>query len=82
MAELYNVDRSVITKYLGNIFSEGELQEDSVSAFFAHTAEDGKAAARAGMDAALEAQGIRVDRAQGVIADRQRFGVGHRRAIG
>ena len=42
MAELYNVDRSVITKHLSNIFSEGELQEDSVSAIFAHTAEDGK----------------------------------------
>jgi len=42
LAELYNVDRSVITKHLGNIFSEGELREDSVSAIFAHTAEDGK----------------------------------------
>jgi hypothetical protein len=42
MAELYNVDRSVITKHLSNIFSAGELQEDSVSAIFAHTAEDGK----------------------------------------
>jgi hypothetical protein len=42
IAELYNVERSVITKHLGNIFSEGELHEDSVSAIFAHTAEDGK----------------------------------------
>lgn len=42
MAELYNVDRSVITKHLGNIFAEGELREESVSAIFAHTAEDGK----------------------------------------
>jgi hypothetical protein len=42
LADLYNVDRSVITKHLGNIFSEGELQEDSVSAIFAHTAEDDK----------------------------------------
>lgn len=42
LAELYNVDRSVITKHLSNIFSEDELQEDSVSAIFAHTAEDGK----------------------------------------
>jgi hypothetical protein len=42
LAELYNVDRSVITKHLGNIFSEGELREDSVCAIFAHTAEDGK----------------------------------------
>lgn len=42
MAELFNVDRSVITKHLGNIFKEGELEEGSVCANFAHTAEDGK----------------------------------------
>ena len=42
MAELFEVDRSVITKHLKNIFSENELQEDSVCANFAHTAEDGK----------------------------------------
>lgn len=42
LAELYNVDRSVITKHPGNIFSGGELKEGSVSAIFAHTAEDGK----------------------------------------
>ena len=42
LAELFDVDRSVISKHLGNIFAEGELQEDSVCAIFAHTAEDGK----------------------------------------
>jgi hypothetical protein len=42
MAELFGVDRSVITKHLANIFAEGELQQDSVCAEFAHTAEDGK----------------------------------------
>lgn len=42
MAKLFEIDRSVITKHLGNIFKEGELDEDSVSANFAHTAEDGK----------------------------------------
>ena len=42
LAELYNVERSVITKHLGDIFSEGELREDSGSAIIAHTAEDGK----------------------------------------
>lgn len=42
MAELFDVDRSVITKHLGNIFNEGELQENSVCANFAHTAKDGK----------------------------------------
>ena len=42
MAELFEVDRSVITKHLRNIFSEGELEEKAVSAIFAHTAVDGK----------------------------------------
>jgi len=42
IAELFDVDRSVVTKHLKNIFSESELQEDSVCANFAHTAEDGK----------------------------------------
>ena len=42
MALLFDCDRSVITKHLGNIFESGELKEDSVCAKFAHTASDGK----------------------------------------
>ncbi|MBU1911548.1 cell filamentation protein Fic, partial [Patescibacteria group bacterium] len=42
MAELFNVDRSVITKHLQNIFESGELEQNSVCAKIAHTAEDGK----------------------------------------
>ncbi|MFN9303013.1 MAG: virulence RhuM family protein [Candidatus Kapaibacterium sp.] len=42
MAELFGVDRSVITKHLQNIFTTNELVEDSVCANFAQTAEDGK----------------------------------------
>ncbi len=42
MAEVFGVDRSVITKHLKNIFEERELDENSVCANFAHTAEDGK----------------------------------------
>jgi hypothetical protein len=42
IAELFDVDRSVVTKHLRNTFSSNELQEDSVCANFAHTAEDGK----------------------------------------
>ena len=42
MAALFDVDRSVITKHLKNIFETGELQQDSVCAKFAHTADDGK----------------------------------------
>ncbi len=42
LALLFDVDRSVITKHIKNIFSTGELLEDSVCAKIAHTAEDGK----------------------------------------
>ena len=42
MAEIFAVERSVITKHLKNIFAEGELDQNSVCAKFAHTAEDGK----------------------------------------
>lgn len=42
MAEVFGVDRTVITKHLKNIFEENELPENSVSAKIAHTAEDGK----------------------------------------
>ncbi len=42
IAELFDVDRSVVTKHLKDISSENELQEDSVCANFAHTAEDRK----------------------------------------
>ncbi len=42
MAQLFCVDRSVITKHLKNIFDSGELKEISVCAKNAHTAEDGK----------------------------------------
>jgi hypothetical protein len=42
MAELFGRERSVITKHLRNVFKEGELEEDSVRAKYAHTAADGK----------------------------------------
>ncbi len=42
MAELFEKERSVITKHLKAIFKDGELSEDSVCAIFTHTAEDGK----------------------------------------
>jgi hypothetical protein len=42
MAELFGVERSVITKHLKKIFESNELDEKSVCAFFAHTAADGK----------------------------------------
>jgi hypothetical protein len=42
MAELFQRERSVITKHIRNIFEEGELVEKAVCANFARTAADGK----------------------------------------
>ncbi len=42
IADLFDVERSVVTKHLKNIFQSGELNEISVSAKIAHTASDGK----------------------------------------
>jgi hypothetical protein len=42
IADLFGVDRTVITKHLKNIFISYELKEDSVCAKIAHTASDGK----------------------------------------
>ncbi|QBK77719.1 RhuM family protein [Myroides odoratimimus] len=42
MSEIFGVDRSVITKHIANVLKDGELEEDSVCAKFAHTASDGK----------------------------------------
>lgn len=42
IGQLFDVDRSVVTKHLKNIFECGELDENSVRAKFAQTANDGK----------------------------------------
>ena len=42
VSTLFDVDRTVVTKHLKNIFEAGELDENSVCAKFAHTADDGK----------------------------------------
>jgi hypothetical protein len=42
MADLFGVAKSGISRHLKNIFETGELQRDSVVAFFATTATDGK----------------------------------------
>ena len=42
IAELFGIKRPAITKHLGNIFSSGELDRDSVSSILEHTAMDGK----------------------------------------
>jgi hypothetical protein len=42
ISDIFDVDRSVISKHLKNIFDSAELIEHSVCAKFAHTASDGK----------------------------------------
>ena len=42
IAELFDVDRSVINKHLKNIFKGGELEENSTCAKFAQVADNGK----------------------------------------
>ena len=42
MSELFDRDRTVITRHINNIFKEEELEKKSVSANFALTANDGK----------------------------------------
>ena len=42
MSQLFDKGRSTITEHLKNIFSSGELDENSVCRDFRHTAEDGK----------------------------------------
>jgi hypothetical protein len=41
IADLFGVDRTVVTKHIGNIFKSGELQEQLVCANFAHTTQHG-----------------------------------------
>jgi hypothetical protein len=42
MAQLFERDKSVISRHLRNVFAQGELDRDSVVAVFATTADDGK----------------------------------------
>lgn len=42
MADLFQRDKSTISRHIKNVFSEGELRRDSVVANFATTAADGK----------------------------------------
>ena len=42
MAEVFQIERSVISKHIKNILKDKELDANSVCAKFAHTADDGK----------------------------------------
>lgn len=41
MAELFQKDRTVITRHINNVFKEGELEKEQVCAKFAHTTQHG-----------------------------------------
>jgi hypothetical protein len=42
ITQLFDRERSVVTKHIRNIFDEEELEKNSVCAFFVHTAKYGK----------------------------------------
>lgn len=42
ISELFNRDKSVISRHINNVFNENELEKNSVIANFATTAADGK----------------------------------------
>jgi len=42
IADIFEIERSVVTKHIRNILKNKELDENSVRAKLAHTAEDGK----------------------------------------
>ena len=42
IGQLFDVDRSVVTKHLKNVYESGELAEDSTCAKFAQVADNGK----------------------------------------
>ena len=42
MSELFQVDRTVVTKHLKNIFNDKELDKNSVCAKFAHVGSTGQ----------------------------------------
>ena len=41
MAELFQKDRTVITRHINNVFKEGELSREELCAKFAHTTRHG-----------------------------------------
>ena len=46
MAELFQKDRTVITRHINNVFKDGELNKEEVCAKFAHTTQHGAIAGK------------------------------------
>lgn len=42
IAKLFGVERSVVTKHLKSVFDDGEIEESSTCANFAHVTDNGK----------------------------------------
>lgn len=42
IADLFEIERSVITKHINNIYEDDELNENSTCAFFAHMGKTGQ----------------------------------------
>ena len=55
LSELFQRERSVLTKHIRNVFEEGKLVEQAVCASFARTADDGKEQSHTGRTQCLEA---------------------------
>ena len=76
ISQLFGVDRSVVTKHLSNIFKEGELDENSVCAKFAQTADDGKTYNYKFYSlAAIIAVGYRINSEQATVQNKMHYAV-------
>ena len=76
ISQLFDVDRSVVTKHLSNIFKEGELDEKSVCAKFAQTADDGKTYNYKFYSlAAIIAVGYRINSEQATVQNKMHYAV-------
>lgn len=76
ISQLFDVDRSVVTKHLRNIFKEGELDENSVCAKFAQTADDGKTYNYKFYSlAAIIAVGYRINSEQATVQNKMHYAV-------
>ena len=76
VSQLFDVDRSVVTKHLSNIFKEGELDENSVCAKFAQTADDGKTYNYKFYSlAAIIAVGYRINSEQATVQNKMHYAV-------
>ena len=58
IADLFGVDRSVVTKHLGNIYSERELDKTAICAKFAQVRNEGESKVKAHPSTTLRIQHI------------------------